>query len=135
MQMQAGQLWQAVLGDMQTRLPRNAFENWLRPTILIAFENDVATVAAPNLYSADTLKNRYADQIERLLTEFVGRPVRVEFTVPSGVDTDDAATDLGAFAPSIPQLPDLHLRAESCHVRSAVPGPDGCAARAHAFVR
>ncbi|MCO5223208.1 MAG: chromosomal replication initiator protein DnaA [Thermomicrobiales bacterium] len=106
MQMQAGQLWQAVLGDMQTRLPRNAFENWLRPTILIAFENDVATVAAPNLYSADTLKNRYADQIERLLTEFVGRPVRVEFTVPSGVDTDDAATDLGAFAPSIPQLPD-----------------------------
>ncbi|MCA9861076.1 MAG: ATP-binding protein, partial [Thermomicrobiales bacterium] len=66
----------------------------------------MATVAAPNLYSADTLKNRYADQIERLLTEFVGRPVRVEFTVPSGVDTDDAATDLGAFAPSIPQLPD-----------------------------
>ena len=52
MQMQARQLWQAVLGDMQTRLPRNAFDNWLRPTVLVAFENDVATVAAPNPFGA-----------------------------------------------------------------------------------
>ena len=106
MQMQARQLWQAVLGDMQTRLPRNAFDNWLRPTVLVAFENDVATVAAPNPFGASTLQSRYADQIERILTNIVGRPVKVEFTVQSDADPDDVAADLSAFAPSIPQLPD-----------------------------
>ena len=33
--MQAKQLWQAVLGDMQVRLSRNAFDNWLRPTTIM----------------------------------------------------------------------------------------------------
>jgi chromosomal replication initiator protein len=111
MQMQARQLWQAVLGDMQTRLPRNAFDNWLRPTVLVAFENDVATVAAPNPFGASTLQSRYADQIERILTTIVGRPVKVEFTVQSDADPDDVAADLSAFAPSIPQLPDRNATA------------------------
>ena len=106
MQMQARQLWQAVLGDMQTRLPRNAFDNWLRPTSLVAFENDVATVAAPHPFAASTLQQRYADQIERILSNIVGRPVRVEFTVQGDSDTDEAAADLSAFAPSVPRLPD-----------------------------
>jgi len=36
---------------MQTRMPKNAFDNWLRPTTLVAFENDVAIVAAPNPFA------------------------------------------------------------------------------------
>ncbi len=118
MQMQARQLWQAVLGDMQTRLPRNAFDNWLRPTVLVAFENDVATVAAPNPFGASTLQSRYADQIERVLTTIVGRPVKVEFTVQSDADPDDVAADLSAFAPSIPQLPDRNASSTSGASRS-----------------
>jgi chromosomal replication initiator protein len=106
MQMQARQLWQAVLGDMQTRLPRNAFDNWLRPTSLVDFEHDVATVAAPHPFAASTLQQRYADQIERILSNIVGRPVRVEFTVQGEGDADDGTADLSTFAPSIPQLPD-----------------------------
>lgn len=106
MQMQASQLWQAVLGDMQARLPRNAFDNWLRATVLVAFEDDKAIVAAPNVFSATTLQSRYADQIERKLSDFVGRSVRVEFIVQGDVDSDESAGDLAAFAPSIPQLPD-----------------------------
>lgn len=110
MQMQARQLWQAVLGDMQTRLPRNAFDNWLRPTTLVAFEDDVAIVAAPNTFSASTLQSRYADLIQRILANIVGRPVRVEFIVQSDPDVEGAATDLAAFASSIPQLPDRNAQ-------------------------
>jgi chromosomal replication initiator protein len=117
MQMQARQLWQAVLGDMQTRLPRNAFDNWLRPAVLVAFENDVATVAAPNPFGASTLQSRYADQIERILTTIVGRPVQVEFTVQSDADPDEVAADLSAFAPSIPQLPDRNASATTSSSR------------------
>ncbi|MEA2582735.1 MAG: chromosomal replication initiator protein, partial [Thermomicrobiales bacterium] len=81
MQMQAKQLWQAVLGDMQVRLSRNAFDNWLRPTTIVGFEDDVATVAAANTFGASTLQARYAGDIERVMSDIVGRPIRVEFTV------------------------------------------------------
>ncbi|MFL5758773.1 MAG: chromosomal replication initiator protein DnaA [Thermomicrobiales bacterium] len=81
MQMQAQQLWQAVLGDMKARLNRSAFENWLRPTTIVAFENDVATVAAANTFGASTLQSRYAAQIEEVFSTIVGRPIEVEFTV------------------------------------------------------
>lgn len=84
MQLQAKQLWQAVLGDMQVRLSKNAFENWLRPTSLVAFEQDVATIAAPNTFGATTLQSRYTLEIERVLTDIIGRPIRVRFTVGAG---------------------------------------------------
>ena len=79
--MEAKQLWQAVLGDMQVRLSRTAFDNWLRQTTLVGFADDVATVAAANTFSASTLQGRYAAQIERVLSDIVGRPVRVRFAV------------------------------------------------------
>jgi chromosomal replication initiator protein len=84
--MQAKQLWQAVLGDMQVRLSRNAFDNWLRPTTIVGFEDDVATVAAANTFGASTLQGRYAADIERVMSDIVGRPIRVEFTVLRGED-------------------------------------------------
>jgi chromosomal replication initiator protein len=89
MQMQAQQLWQTVLGDMKARLNRSAFENWLRPTTIVAFENDVATVAAANSFGASTLQNRYAAQIEGVLSEIVGRPIHVQFTVLNADSQDD----------------------------------------------
>src|SRR5689334_185382 len=76
-QMQAKQLWQAVLTDMERRLSRNAFDNWLRPSTIVGFEDDVATIGAANTFNASTLKTRYGAEIERVLSEIVGRPIRV----------------------------------------------------------
>ncbi len=89
MQMEAKQLWQAVLGDMQVRLSRTAFDNWLRPTTIVGFAEDVATVAAANTFSAHTLQARYATQVEDVLSDIVGRPIRVEFTVLNEGNGDD----------------------------------------------
>ncbi|MEZ4500452.1 MAG: chromosomal replication initiator protein DnaA [Thermomicrobiales bacterium] len=95
MQLQAKQLWQAVLGDMQVRLSKNAYENWLRPTSLVAFANDVATISAPNTFGATTLESRYAADIESVLSEIIGRPVKVEFVVGTGGATDGSAVVTG----------------------------------------
>lgn len=81
MQMQADQLWQAVLGQLQARLSRSAFDNWLRQTTLVDFVDDVAVVAAPNTFSVSTLQTRYAGQVEQELASIVGRPIRVRFTI------------------------------------------------------
>jgi chromosomal replication initiator protein len=87
-QLQAKQIWQTVLGDLQVRLSKNAFENWLRPTALVGIEDNTATIAAPNTFGATTLETRYAGQIQQVLSEIMGRPVQVRFVV--GGETDDA---------------------------------------------
>ena len=97
--MQAKQLWQAVLGDLQVRLSRNAFENWLRPTTIVGFDDDIATVAAANTFGASTLQARYASDIEQVMSDIVGRPIRVEFTV---LRNEDSGT-----VPRSPPLPEV----------------------------
>lgn len=42
----ATQLWHGVLSDLEHRLPRASFENWVRDTSLVAFADDQATIAA-----------------------------------------------------------------------------------------
>jgi chromosomal replication initiator protein len=103
-QLQAKQLWQAVLGDMQVRLSKNAFENWLRPTSLVAFENDVATIAAPNTFGATTLESRYSVEIAKVLSDIIGRPVKVRFTVGTDEDeNDDESSSERDLAPESPR--------------------------------
>src|SRR6478609_5303773 len=36
-QMQAKQLWQAVLSDLEGKISRTQFDNWLRPSIIVEF--------------------------------------------------------------------------------------------------
>lgn len=93
--MQAHQLWQAVLGDLEIRLSKTAFNNWLRPTRVVDFRDDTVTVAAANTFGAATLQGRYAQQIERAVSDLVGRPIRVEFTV---AERSEASTGDGGAA-------------------------------------
>ena len=79
--MNARQLWQAVLADLETSITRNAFTNWFLQTGLAGVEDDVATVTAPHSYAASTLQNRYAPQVEKALTRIIGRPIQATFTV------------------------------------------------------
>jgi chromosomal replication initiator protein len=90
LQMDAKQLWQTVLGELQVRLSRSHYENWLRQTTLVGFEDDVAAVAAANTFSASTLQTKFAPQVERVLSEIVGRSVRVRFTVLNAEERGDA---------------------------------------------
>ena len=88
--MEAQQLWQAVLGDLEVRLSKTAFNNWLRPTRVVAFNDDTVTVAAANTFGAATLQGRYAAQIERAVSDLVGRPIKVEFTIAERSDPPPA---------------------------------------------
>ena len=121
-------LWQAVLADLQRIVPPNAFE-WLRQTRLCGFEADVATVEVSDRVTAETLARRYTADIERALSERVGRPVTARFQPPGvsgpGVDAEpnDLATSrLAAEAAKIPARPARSRQSSWPEVRSgAVP--------------
>jgi chromosomal replication initiator protein len=71
-------LWQAVLADVQRTAPATAFE-WLRRTRLAGFDADVATIEVGDRVTAETLARRFAAEIERALSDRVGRPVTAAF--------------------------------------------------------
>ena len=80
--MQAPQLWQAVLGELKSsRLSANVFRNYLNTAVLVSLDNDVATIAASNTVTANTLQQRYAKEVEKALSDFVGSPVSAKFIV------------------------------------------------------
>jgi len=75
------QLWQTVLAELESRISRGAFDNWFRQTSLAGVDDDVAIVVAPHAFSASTLQARYASQVERALSDVIGRRVSAQFTV------------------------------------------------------
>ena len=103
-QVDARLLWRAVLADLQQTVPASAFE-WLRNTRLSGFDADVATVEVSDQVTAENLNRRYAREIERSLSERVGRPVTASFMADSrstampGIDSPGTSVRFREFAP------------------------------------
>ena len=126
--MNANQLWQAVLTDLESRISRRAFDNWFRQTTLISVEDDVALVAAPNAFSASTLQARYASHVERAFTGIVGRRIEARFSVGTRRPTgSDSVTDslIGESPPRSPNSspPSAQPRARRDPAPQRPPGP------------
>jgi chromosomal replication initiator protein len=98
--MNARQLWQAVLADLESSISRNAFTNWFMQTGLAGVEDDVAIVTTPHSYAASTLQTRYASQVERALSRIVGRPIQATFTVSGSAGVKSDPIDIVAPAGS-----------------------------------
>jgi chromosomal replication initiator protein len=73
--MQAKQIWQAALSDLESTLSRANYETWLRNTRLVGFEDDCATIGAPNSFAVEQLRN-VSEAVRALPREAVGRDLR-----------------------------------------------------------
>jgi chromosomal replication initiator protein len=104
-QVGADLIWRAVLADLQEALPTSAFE-WLRNTRLIEFgPDDVATIQVSDRAAAETLQRRFARDIERTLSQRVGRPVAAAFASATANPVDPVAPPFAvapAFSPAAP---------------------------------
>ncbi len=78
--MNARQVWHAVLGDLQLRLPRSDFETWLKGTEIIAFEDGLVVISTPNSYARRWLEQR-GELIRRALSGVLGYTVQIRVVV------------------------------------------------------
>ncbi len=79
----AREVWKAVLGDLQMRLPRPIFETWLKSTEGVSDNGDVFVVEVPTPFAVEWLKGRMFHGLQSTLERVAGRPVRLELTVMS----------------------------------------------------
>lgn len=83
-QRRTSQLWQATLGALQSQLPGQEFDMWLRGTALHSIDSGMATIGAASAFQKEGLENRYLGVIRRALGEVLGVPVRVRVVLWHG---------------------------------------------------
>ncbi len=88
------QIWQSVLAELQSEMPKASFETWVKDTHPIDVSTDesgqkILLVGVRNKYTQDWLKERLTAKVERLLTEITNTKMSVHFVVDTAVDTAD----------------------------------------------
>ncbi len=111
--LQADQVWQAALGELQLQMTKPTFNTWLKNTSLVSYEDGTFVIGVHNAYAKDWLENRLLSIIKRTLVGIVGHSVEVKFVVwpksQRGSARTAEAQDLGPllsgsqeFAPAPP---------------------------------
>jgi chromosomal replication initiator protein len=77
--MNAKQIWQAALGQLQLQLPKADFDTWLKGTAVASYEDGTFIIGTPTPFSREWLDNRLKGIICRTLTGIVGFTVEVRF--------------------------------------------------------
>ncbi len=79
--MKAEQAWQATLGQLQTDMPKAAFETWVREARYLSYEDGSFIVGVTNAYARDWLQSRLSSTVNRILTSLMNRTVEISFVV------------------------------------------------------
>ena len=101
MTMDAHQLWQAALGQLQLQLSRPTFDTWIKNTRGISLEDGVLVVSVHSAYAKDWLENRLYVHIQRTVSNIAHRTTAIRFIVQrNGVAEQHGAEEgeVGMFA-------------------------------------
>jgi chromosomal replication initiator protein len=79
--MNAEQAWQAARGQLQTEMPKAAYDTWVRSADFISYEDGSFIIAVPNAYARDWLHSRLSSTVTRLLAGIMNRTVEVRFVI------------------------------------------------------
>jgi len=83
-------VWQAALGELQLSLQRSVYDNWLRDTAFVAYEDGCYIIAVKTAYAQEWLSKRMKSMIKQRLERLSGRSVDVRFVVrPDSVITPE----------------------------------------------
>lgn len=73
--------WDEVLNQLRDQLPPQEYELWFGRVSLVSSDESSITVAVPSQFFRDQVKQRYADRIESLLYDLIGRRIVLAFQI------------------------------------------------------
>ncbi len=79
--MNAKQIWQAALGELQLKVAGPSFQTWLRNTSISSFQNDIVVIAVPSNFAREWLEKRFSKIITETLNNVMARQVEIRFEV------------------------------------------------------
>ncbi|MBK8062721.1 MAG: chromosomal replication initiator protein DnaA [Betaproteobacteria bacterium] len=101
-------LWDACLRRLERELPTQQFNTWIRPLALEAgpVQTDSLTLAAPNRFVLELVRERFSNRIEKLFAEEGAGSVQLKLVLARGADGAVRPTP-GAMPTPIPALAPL----------------------------
>jgi hypothetical protein len=85
--------WNYACVHLKTEMPRSSFDEHLRDTRFLSFEDNLLTIGCVNAFNADWLTSRLASTVSRLLIGYLNQNVEVQFIVTDFPDLDDLRED------------------------------------------
>ncbi|HSW91200.1 MAG TPA: chromosomal replication initiator protein DnaA [Candidatus Saccharimonadales bacterium] len=74
-------LWQSVLGEIELSVSHAAFTTWFKNTELIDNNDNVVTIAVPNIFAKRQFEVKFNDQVKSVLEKNGVTPERIAYTV------------------------------------------------------
>lgn len=79
--MDADQVWQTTLGQLQLQMTRATFDTWVKHTHVVSQDGERMIIGTKSAFAKDWIENRLSSTINRAVTSVLGRPVDIQFTV------------------------------------------------------
>lgn len=104
-------LWTTVLSQMEKEVSKGTFVTLIKPTSLISFEDNIATVSASSTMMIDLLQKRFKQRFAELLEEQTKTPVDILFVAKTPVAESKKEHEAPLFAtaettkPTVGHLP------------------------------
>jgi len=73
--------WEQALGWLENEMAKETFDNLLQSSLLLSIKDGTATIGVRNSHAKEWLEHRLAKVVQRTLSEALGQPVEVKFTV------------------------------------------------------
>ncbi|HEX8182896.1 MAG TPA: chromosomal replication initiator protein DnaA [Candidatus Saccharimonadales bacterium] len=101
--MHSGNLWQAVLGEIELSVSRGNFMTWFKPTQLLKCDNDVAIIGVPNVFIRQQLERKYTTLIVETLQKNGVTPEKIEYKIYTSAAKKQPAEDPMTLQDNRPQ--------------------------------
>ena len=77
----AKNVWEAVLGKLEIQVTRPSYETWLKDTVGMAFDNGSLFVRTPNTFVSEMLEQRMYTLISSALEQVTSNKINIRFQV------------------------------------------------------
>lgn len=81
--MQSGNVWQAVLGEIELSISRGNFMTWFKQTHLLKQDAESVVIGVPNVFIKQQLERKYNDLIAETLRKNGVSPDKIEYKIHS----------------------------------------------------
>jgi chromosomal replication initiator protein len=98
-------LWQSVLGEIELSVSHAAFTTWFKNTELIDSNDNVVTIAVPNIFAKRQFEVKFNDQVKSVLEKNGVTPERIAYTVQvTGKKTVSRETTAASQSSTVDEL-------------------------------
>lgn len=114
--MQSGNVWQAVLGEIELSVSRGNFMTWFKQSHLLKCDDSSATIGVPNVFIKQQLERKYNDLIVETLKKNGLSPGHIEYKIHT-------VTNRRTAEQTFTQDDAIRLEPSSTDSYSALPSP------------